>query len=810
MIPLPYSVRDALRNIWQSRGLTCVAALSVAIGVGVSATLVSVANAVLIKSLPYEDPSRLVMIWGVDSVPSPIADFSDPYRLARLSFTPAMVSQWKAQQSSLLFTDFALYSSWQAVASPRIDLITAEGVHRLRANLATASMFSVLGVSATIGRTYGPTETDVAVLSHQTWRNRFAADPGVLGSTVTLEGWNPRHRRVVEIVGVLPEGVHFDYPEETELWLPLTWQDVSTTLQFTVQYRAIARLSPGTSVEAAQAAMRGFRDPTERQAETYTQIWLEPLHEYIVGSSRRAIVLVSALTAIVLLTGAVNAATVSAARSVSRIRDTRLRRALGAPTSRLLKDALVEAMVLASLAGGCSLSALWVMLPLLRAMLPADVPRIHDIGISSFTVIAVAVAAGASALIIGIVPIWIGLRESQCARIEDTRTVTVSVSASRLRASLLTLQFALVASLLVLSSMFVRSFLNLIGVDRGFAPPGDVYVAQVQLADPKYREDVIRLREADLLQKLRSLSHVRQATVTSAIPLQRPDAINRVLRSDGRRVFVNVRSVDPAYFDVMKIPLIRGRYFTDADSSDRDWPTVVSQSLADALYPDEDPIGKFLEGTSSSRIVGVVADVRARSLLKTGLPALYRPRSRQATSTFWIMVRSAATAELIASDMRQIVAAAYPGQLFHRFSTFATVVDDSVADQRIYALISAAFAFAMLSLSGLGLCGHLIHVVATRAKDLAVKSALGASAVHQCNALLAQIVPPCLAGVVIAVVIAYCAGPWLEPFLFDVRSFDPTSVAVAVFWVALIAACAIIGPLRRTLRIDVARTLVVN
>lgn len=807
MTHLPYGLRHPLRSLWQSRGLTFVAAVSVAIGVGVTAALVSVANAVLIKSLPYADPSRLVMIWGVDSEPRPSAEFFDPYRLSRLTFTPAMVTRWKAQQSSLLFTEFALYSSWQTTFESRVDVITAEGAHRLRANLATANIFSVLGVSAALGRTFDPSESDVAVLSYQTWRNRFASDPAVLGSTITLEGWTPRHRRVIEIVGVLPEGMHFDYPDETEIWLPLTWQDISGTLQFAVNYRAIARLSPGASIAAAQAAMLAFRDPTQPNPEDYTTIWLEPLHEYIVGPSRRAIVLVSALTVLVLLTAAVNAATVFAARSVSRIRDTRLRRALGAPTHRLLKDALVEAVLIATLAGAFGLAAMVVLLPVLRATLPADVPRIDDIGIDMSTVAAVVGAASVSALIIALVPMWVGLRESQRLRIEDTRTVTMSAGGVRLRKALLTLQFALVTCLLVVSSMLVRSFLNIIDVDKGFNPPGDVYVAQVQLTDPKYHDDVIRLRESDLLRGLRSLSHVREAAVASAIPLQRPDAVNRVMRRDGRQVTVNVRSVDPAYFDVMNLPLIRGRYFSDADSVDPAWPTVISQSLAEALYPGEDPIGKSLEGSSGSRIVGVVADVRARSLLEKGLPALYRPRSRQVTTIFWILVRSGADAEQVARDMRHTAAAAYPDQHFQRFSTLADVLDESVADQRVYAVISATFALSMLVLSGLGLSGHLSHIVATRARDLAVRSALGASTAHQRDALLAHVVPSCLAGVVIAVALTYSARPWLEPLLFEVGTFDPLSIVASGFWVVLVTACAVIAPLIRVLRIDVARVL---
>ncbi len=803
MTGLIIDLRSAFRQFGRNRGLTVVALTSLAVGIGVSVALTSVATAVLVRPLPYDKPHDLVMIWRADDGPSALTGFWDPWRLARVTLTPGVVLQWRERE--LPFVDFAVFESWETGWAPRVDLIDGTGVERLRGTLATANLFSVLGVQAARGRTFGRDETGVAVISDRLWRRRFGADPGVLGKTITLATGRTREQQgLVEIIGVLPDRFRFDYPEETEIWLPLTWSEIASYPDFVLLYRAVARLRGDTPIQVAEAAMQVLRSPTDQKRGT--RIWLEPVHDYAVGPSREALLLVSALALLVLLSGVINAATVFAASTVSRLRELRVRRALGASQGRLVRQVFTEAAAVAVLAGVVGLGTVSLALPVLRALLPVGLPRVDEIGVDWLTLSGVCSAVVLSTLLAGFIPAWLSVRDRDNRPLEDSHTATTSLAGLRLRMGLLGVQFALVTALLVTGGMLVRSFWNIMHVDKGFEADANVYVAQLQLMHATYRNQGVRY-ESELLRRVRELSYVDAASLTSAIPLRGTDRVNRVRRSDGQQIYVNLRNVDPGYFDVMRIPLLSGRWLTDADVSQSEWVALVSQSLAEALYPGESPLGKFLEGGSGTRIVGVVADIRARSLLERPMPAYYWPRALQTTSQIWLMVRTGMAAPQVAADVRRIVREVYPEQPVQWFATLDQVLDDSVADRRAYAVISGAFAVVMLLLSGLGLCGHLSHVVAERARDLAIRSALGASSRQQQQLLVRHVVPALFGGVSIAIGTVYLLFPFVAPFLFEIDRFDVISCAVSALLVTGFAAAAVVLPARRVSRLDAATML---
>jgi hypothetical protein len=272
-------------------------------------------------------------------------------------------------------------------------------------------------------------------------------------------------------------------------------------------------------------------------------------------------------------------------------------------------------------------------------------------------------------------------------------------------------------------------------------------------------------------------------------------------------VYVHARQVDPAYLEGMRIPLLTGRWLTEADTDPREWVTVVSQSLAEALYPEQDPVGRFLEGHSGARIVGVVADVRTRSLLQRPTPAYYWPRALQTSNQLWVLVRTAAPGQQVLTDLRRIVQDVYPGQPLQRFATLDEILDGSVSDRRAHAVIAGAFAAVMLLLSGLGLCGHLSHVVAERAREVAIRSALGASPAQQLHPLVRHIGAALVTGVGAATALAYLLFPFLAPFLFGIERADVVSWAVGALLVAGFTAAAIVVPATRVLKLDAAAVL---
>jgi putative ABC transport system permease protein len=798
MTGLIIDLRSAFRQSLRNRGLTVVALTSLAVGIGVSVAITSVSSAVLVRPLPYDRPEELVMIWRQSTGPSPLAGFRDSRRLAREILTPEMVLRWREQE--LPFVDFAVFESWETGLSPRVDLVDSTHVERLRGTLATASLFTVLGVRASLGRTFGEDETGVAVISDRLWRRRFGADPAVLGKAVTLSTGRARERELFEIIGVLPDRFRFTYPEETEIWLPLTWSAIAGEFQIGLTYRAVARLHGDTPIQAAEATMQAFHEPTDRKRGT--RIWLEPMHDYVVGPSHKALLLVSALTVLLLLSGAINAATVFVASTVSRLREMRVRRALGAAKGRLVRQVFTEAAAAGILAGAVGLAAITVALPGLRALLPAGWPGVDAIRLDWLTLTGMCAAVVFSTIVAGFIPAWLSVHDRDRLRLEDTYTSTVSRGGLHLRIGLLGVQFALVSALLIAGGMLVRSFWNIMHVDKGFEADANVYVAELQLIHPGYRDRGFRF-ERELLRRVRELKYVEAASMTSAIPLQGTDFVRRLRRFDGETIRANVRMVDPEYFDVMRIALLSGRWLTEAE---REPVALVSRSLAIAVYPDENPLGKPLWG-SGARIVGVVADVRARSLLERPMHAYYVPRAQETAYLLCLLLRTRMGGQQVGADVRQIVQAVYPEQPVQRVETLDQVLDDSIADRRAYAVISSAFAIAMLLLSGFGLCGHLSHVVAERARDLAIRAALGASAPQQLHLLLRHIMPAMVGGITVAIVTVYVSFPLVAPFVFEIERFDAIACAVSALLVTAFTAAAVVLPARRLSRLDAARML---
>lgn len=774
-----------------------VALASLAVGIGVSVALATVSAAVFVRHLPYDNPQDLVMVWRQGTTASPLERFWGERRLARQLFTPEWVLRWREQ--TLPFDDWALVESWETSWEPRVDLIRGRDVERLRGTLATGNLFRLLGVDAALGRTFGDDETDVVVISDRLWRRRFNADPQAIGTSITLASGRNRDRRVVEVVGVLPPRFRFDYPEETEIWLPLTWRAVAGEFPMGVAYGVVARLRPGVPREAAEAAMQVLQDPADR--ERGARLWLEPVHDYAVGASRPMLLLLSGLALLVLLSGAVNAVTVFAASAVARVGEMRVRRALGASQTRLARQVLVEAATAAVLAGVAGLAVVAASLPALRASLPATLPRVDEIGVGAWSLAGVGLAVAVSTLVAALAPAWLILRDGRLRRLEETRTVTMSSAAHRLRAALLGVQVALVTALLLSGGMLVRSFWHLVHEDKGFEASANVYVADLQVMHPDHAAQPWRERE--LLTRVRALPYVESAALTSAVPLRGTDFVRRLRRSDGSLVLANARLIDAAYFDVMRIPMLAGRGFME---DERESVAVVSASLAETMFPGENPLGRSLWGVGG-RIVGVVEDVRARSLAEAAMPAFYLPRQQEASPLMSVLIRTRMDGAEVAADLRAIVHDVYPAQPIQRFSTLAAVLDDAVADRRASAVVAGGFAAAMLLLAALGLYGHLSHVVGERTRDLAIRAALGAAPRRQVELLVRHIAPPLAGGLAVAMGAVLLAYPWLAPYLHDVGRLDVVVVTVTVSLVLISAVVALAPAARRATRLDVGTVL---
>jgi putative ABC transport system permease protein len=450
-----------------------------------------------------------------------------------------------------------------------------------------------------------------------------------------------------------------------------------------------------------------------------------------------------------------------------------------------------------------------LLLPALRAVLPAVLPRVDEIQVDWVTVAGVAAAVVVSTLAAGFIPAWLGARDREHVRIDETHTATIAPGGRRLRAVLMGVQFALVSALLIAGAMLVRSFWNIMSVDKGFEAGANVYAVEIQVMHPGYRDEARLGRfERELLRRVRELNGVEAASLTTAIPLRGTDLIRNLQRPDGQPpLAANERRVDPAYFEVMKIPLLSGRWLTDADASGAEPVALVSQSLAMALYPGENPLGRLLSASSPTRIVGVVGDVRARSLLEGPMPAYYVPRAQASSLLICLVVRTRAALQQLGADLGRVVHDLDPEQPIQRLATLDQILRESVSDPRAYAVISTAFALLMLLLAGVGLGGHLTHVVAERARDLAIRSTLGASPRQQVGLLVRHVTLPLLGGIGAPVLTVYVVSPLAAPFLFELGRLDTASCVAAALLVGGLTAAAVFVPARRLCRLDVATLL---
>ncbi len=804
-------VRIGLRRLIRNRGLTLVALTSLAVAIGVSVAILGAASSVLLRPLPYKEPDRLAMVWTHGTAAPDAAAFFKTRGLTRRMLAPERALQWRTR--TLPFEDMALIQSWQTSWLERMDLVERDAIQRLRGSLATANLFSVLGVQPALGRTFTEGETGVAILSAQLWRQRFGGDPDVLGKTITLATGAERQQDVVEIVGVLPDGFQFDHPDDTEIWLPLSWTDVEQQFQMILIYRVVARLRDGLSLEEAEAAMQAIHLSIPQRNPT--SIWLEPLHDYQIGPSRRILLLLSVLAGVVLLSGAVNAATALTAAAVSRLSDLRVQRALGATPGRLMRHVFIETALIAVAAGLIGLATAALAFPVLRVLLPSNLPRLDNIRVDGFTLAVTFGTVVVTTLVAGLVPAWLSARGSLGRDIESRTTATMTPHGLRLRLGLLAAQFALVTGLLIAAGILGRSFWNVLHVDKGFSVAPNVYATELQLMHPVYREQDFDRMAADLLQRVRTLPYVSAVSVTSAVPLWGGDYLNSVRRDGGEPVLANMRYVTPGYFDVMGIRVLGGRTFTEADRPDGEWVIVISQSLADTLYPGENPVGRLLEGTATgdqraranARIIGVVADVRGRALTDAPAPAVYWPRALLTSGQMVLLIRALEPMQQIEADVRRVVSEIYREQPVWRFASLQQILDDSVADRRASAVFAGVLAVAMVLLSGIGLLGHLSQMVVERRREVAIRAALGASPRRQRQLLWRHVAPALVAGIIAAVGLVYGVFPLAESFVFGIDRFDPLAYGAAVTTVVASVVMAMHVPARRVINANVATIL---
>jgi putative ABC transport system permease protein len=802
MAGLLMDLRGAWRLLRRYRGTSLLILLTLALGLGANVAIFAAARGVLLRPLPYHEPDRLVMLWGRRE-PTP------PGNTGRGLATPRWFHAVRDGQRT--FSSIAAVELWDGNPSATFDLSASGGAERLRGAFATTNLFDTIGVRAVVGRTFTESDAaDVAVISHDLWQRLFGGTRDIVGRRLDLATGRGKTRMVrsLTIIGVLPARVQFSYPESTDVWLPIMQEQLEKMrLVDAIMYRIVARLRPGVTLVDAHRDMAAVKAvlAAEPKREYMNRItfWLEPVHEYAVGSARPALRLVGAVSLLVFLVACLNVAALLLSQSAERRREIAVQLAIGASRVRIIRQLVTESTVTALIAAAVSVAAVAVLQSLLRTALPPGIPRADEIGVDLFT-IGLATALVALAVIVStIVPAWRSSRLDPAAELaQSSRTATQSRVIALWRHALVTAQVAIVLVLLVAGGLLLNSFWRLQQVDLGF--DGDrVFTAEMRLLNPRYFDGArLRAFQDELLTRVRAIPGVAQASITSSVPLRGVDWTTSLPHA-GKRVVAKRRDVDPEYFEVMSIPLLAGRLFTAADTSPAAPVAIVSRSFAETLFPGESPLGRYLGLDEKSRmeIVGVVGDVRNVRIEAEGDPAYYVPRAQQSSELIVLVARTTSGAPDLAPAVRAIVSSIDPMQPVMNATTVDQIVSETIADRRFYALVTLAFAIVTLLLAAAGLYGVTSYGVVARTREIGVRTALGADARRLVTLLVGQGIRPVLAGLAIGVFLAFWAVRFIERFLFDMRGVEWLTFVTAASAVLALGFVACLLPALRASRL---------
>jgi putative ABC transport system permease protein len=797
---LGQDVPYALRALRKSPGFTAVAVLSLALGIGANAAIFSVVNATLFRSLPFENPDRLVGVWEWEMRSTRAgADRSD--------VAPANFLDWQRQSRS--FTGLAAY------ATGNVALTGGGEPSEIRIASVSTSMFWLLGVQPVAGRTFLPDEADIAqdrvvILSSGLWQRRFGPDTRLAGQRVTLDGDS------YTVVGVVASEQAL--PRDVEIWRPLRMGAPQSATRGAHFLQVVARLRPGVTPAQARSELGGIAARLERLypiTNTGDGISLVPLHDEAVGSVRRPLMVLFVAVGFVLLIACANVAALFLARAAARQHEMALRVALGAGRSRLVQQLLTEGVVLSLVGAAVGLClAVWGT-RLMVALSPVNITGpsgavtldgrviLFTIGLSIITGLGFALtpALRASAP---------NLRDS--LQVGGRRSSSGSATA-RTRRFLVATELALTMVLLAGTALMVRSLQRLQRVDLGFAPT-NVLTTEIHLPGSRYPGGTSRSATfyQQLLRELRATPGVQSAGAVFMLPLggdNRFYSFRKYERPD-EELRANFRVATPGYLTTIGVRLRHGRDFTNADSTERPGVVLINETMARRFWPGTDPVGKRITIRNDStprEIIGVISDIRHFGADMLPEAEMYAPHGQYAMNGMTVVVRTSVEPLRMAATVEAQVHRLDKDLPLVRTQTMGHLVDRSFALRRFALRLLGAFAIAALLLSVIGIYGLVAYSVTQRRYEIGIRMALGAGRMNVLRLLTAETLRLATVGVVTGLVGALALGRALSTLVYQTGVTDvPTLVlsAATLVGVALIA-CAF--PAMKATRINPVTTM---
>ncbi|MFQ5744725.1 MAG: ABC transporter permease [Acidobacteriota bacterium] len=797
-------LRYALRMISRSPGFTAAAVLTLALGIGANTAIFSVVNAVLLRPLPYVDPGRLVRLWS--AYPEDGAE--------RSSTSPLDLDDWRQQNGV-----FEQMAGFPSVRLSGFVLTGSESPAEISTVFVTEGFFESLGVAALLGRTLAPTDqvdgnNRVVVLSHAYWQQRFGADAGIVGSTLTLNG-SP-----FTVIGVMPPA--FEYPAaDTEMWAPLSLiPDSGVPRRRGVRWlQVVARLKPGVTLAQAQTEMNTVVGRLAKQYpesnERLTGVTLRPLHEEMVGDLRTAMLTLFAAVVLVLLIGCANVANLMLARAEGRHKEVAIRMALGARRRRLIRQLLTESLLL-TLSGGAVglLLALWGV-RVLVAMAPEEIPMLSQVGVDGAVLGFTTLLTLAAGLLFGLVP---ALRVAGADLHDSLKEGPLGRRSAahphrRLRSLLVVSEVALVVVLAVAAGLLLRSYGRLLRVDPGFEPRHLLTLA-VTAQSYKYPErPQFTGFFHDLLQRLEQLPGVDSVGMVRPLPL-RGDTFegesftfsidSRPSPPAGHEPGAVMRFVSPGYFHTMGIPLLAGRDFSARDSARAPIVLVVNHTAAERYWPGEEPVGKSISAGNATGllIIGVVGDVRQLALAQEPMPVIYVVYTQVARVGMTLVVRTAADPRSMIGAVRRTIWEVDSDQPIEQIAPMEQVIADSLVQPRFSMTLLGIFAGLALVLAAVGIYGVISYTVSQQTHEIGIRMTLGAQGSDLLRLVVRRAMSLALTGIAIGLAGALAAGHWMASLLFGISAFDPPTFLLATLLLTAVALAASLVPALRASRVD--------
>jgi len=793
--------RFAVRMVGKNPGFSLVVILALALGIGANTAIFSVIDAVLLRSLPYPDPDRLVMIWGN------FVGIGLPKNQNWIS-APEFVD---IRQHSQCFSHVAAY------AGSSFNIMAGNVPERIDGAVATADFFTTLGMQPHLGRLFGPGDDqpgndDVVIIGHGLWQRRFGADPALLQRPITVNG------RPYTVIGIAPAG--FRFPEKAEMWTPLAFSTDALRSRGAHGYQVIARIKPELSPGQARADAQTVTDRIIKDNRDYPydkfqfHLILNPILEEMVGDLRTALWIIMASVGFVLLIACANVANLLLVRAGIRERELAIRTALGAGRWRLIRQLLTESTLLAFL--GAALGLLWahwsqgVLIRIGSVSFPRIAAARLDMRVLGFTLL-VAIITG---LVFGIVPALHASRVPPDALKEGGRGLTAGRGTQVLRRFLVAGEIALSLILLIGAGLLLKSFYRLRQVNPGFQPER-VLTFRLSLPSSSYPESFqVTNFYREILRRIESLPGVTSAGAVSALPLSGSGSSgtttveSRAVAPDNSSPEADWRAVTPGFFEALGIKLISGRDFSERDTEKSTPVAIIDETMARTYWPQEDAIGKRLKlgGQQSANpwmtVVGIVRHVRYASLEKQSRVEVYWPHAQRPYRGMSIALRTAVDPGSLRKAIQIEVSRMDANQPAYLIQTMDELLADSVARQRFSMLLLAVLAGIALALAGIGIYGVVSYAVAQRTHEMGVRIALGASRASVLRLVLSQSMSVAVVGVGLGVAGSLVLMRFLSTLLFDVQPRDPWTFTVVPLFLAVVAFIASYIPARRATRVD--------